>query len=65
MLVVLTVKRIAPSRIMSGMVKANFSYYESANLTVEYARNLKRAVIAGMNLTVTFMVLEAVIRTAC
>ena len=26
MLVVLTVKRIAPSRIMFGMVKANFSY---------------------------------------
>ena len=31
MLVVLTVKRIAPSRIMFGIVKANFNYYESAN----------------------------------
>ena len=32
---------------------------------VECGRNLKRTVIEGMSLTVTVMVLETIIRTAC
>ena len=47
---------------MFCIIKGNVSYYGSAN----GSRNLKRAVIERLNLTVTVMVLETVyVRTAC